>query len=91
MRGEKGELRGEKGELKEGEMCVPGGFPEEPFDERAEVPPEQSHQLTHHLHPCQQFVLLKKCRMYRTYFIHKMKAAIVCPSFPLCERWSYSR
>ena len=39
---------------------MPGGFAEEPFDERAEVPPEQAHQLTHHLHPCQQFVLFKK-------------------------------
>jgi hypothetical protein len=55
--GEKGELRGGKvGDHRE-EMCVPGGFPEEPFDERAEVPPEQSHQLTHHLHPCKQFCL----------------------------------
>jgi hypothetical protein len=39
---------------------VPGGFAEEPFDERAEVPPEQAHQLTHHLHPCQQISPIKK-------------------------------
>jgi hypothetical protein len=49
----------EKGELRGG-MCVPGGFAEEPFDERAEIPPEQAHQLTHHLHPCKQFWLSKK-------------------------------
>jgi hypothetical protein len=41
-------------------MCVPSGFPEEPFDERAEVPPEQSHQLTHHLHSWKQFGLITK-------------------------------
>jgi hypothetical protein len=51
---------GEKGELREEWECVPGGFAEEPFDERAEVPPEQAHQLTHHLHPCTQFCLIKK-------------------------------
>ncbi len=46
-------ILGEKGELRErGGMCVPGGFAEEPFDERAEVPPEQAHQLTNHLHSC---------------------------------------
>jgi hypothetical protein len=65
---------------------VPGGFAEEPFDERAEVPPEQAHQLTHHLHPCQQFGLIKKLPD-----VHKINAAIVCPSFPLRARWSYRR
>jgi hypothetical protein len=40
-------------------MCVPGGFAEEPFHERAEVPPEQSHQLTHHLHSCTVCIIKK--------------------------------